>query len=904
MSAFLYRLGRACYRFRGRVLAAWLLLAVVLGAVTLGAVSTGAKFSDNFTIPGSSSQTALEQLNVTFPEASDASASLVVGAPEGTRIDDADAKRAVEQYLKDLDELPFVKGTQSPYNEYVKGLVTEDGSHALIRVRVEGTASTFTDAQRAELSEAAQGITELLPGSRVDVGGDVYAMHLPHLSVTEALGVVVAVVVLVATLGGFLAAVMPLGTAITGVALGVMLTTVGSSVIDVSSTALMLVIMLCLAVGIDYALFIISRHRDQLAHGMDVEESAARAVATSGSAVVFAGATVIIALVGLSIAALPFLTVMGVFTAVGVALEVLLALTLLPAFLGFAGERLRPRRRRTQADTSAVNQPAKRNSAAGWWVRTVTRWPLLTVAIVLVGMGALALPAQDMRLSLPNSGQAAPGEPDRIAYDLITKEFGVGFNGPLVITGSIVESDDPVEILDGMRDDIETIPGVKMVAAAVPNSNADTAMIQVIPTTGPDDPKTATLVEALRERHDDWQQRFGVDTSVTGLTAAQIDVTARLGQALVPFGIFVVGLSLVLLMMAFRSVWVPVKAALGYLLSIGAAFGATTLVFNEGVGAWIINLPEPGPIISFLPIILMGILFGLAMDYEVFLTSRMREEYIHGNTEHWVQDGFIHSAKVVVAAALIMFSVFAFFVPSGIGVIKPIAFSLALGVALDAFVVRMTLGPALMKLMGGRVAWWLPTWLDRLLPSLDVEGEALAHQTRLADWPSTGNEAAIYAENVAGTAGEQVLFHDLTVELGRGETLVVEGEHVARLALMYALSGRVEFSAGEAKVLGRVLPEEASLVRVKAPVLIAESPDFADELTRARGGLVFVPAADELPAVDDAALAAARASDDPDEPTTWVLGIMPGTDPASVAPGTHKTLHLTSHLAEPAGATR
>ena len=894
MSAFLYRLGRACYRLRGRVLATWLAILALFGVLAL---TVGGSYDDAFTIPGSSSQRALETLEVTFPEAADASATIVIGAPAGTRVDSAANRKGIELYLADLEsELDFVKGVQTPFNDYIDGLVSDDGSHALVRVRVEGAVSTFTDAQREELVAAAQELTTSLPGSTVDVGGDVFSIHLPELSVVEGLGVVVALVVLVMVLGGILAAMMPIGTALTGVALGVSLVFIATGIIPVSSTTLLLVLMLCLAVGIDYALFIISRHRDQLATGMDVEESAARAVATAGSAVVFAGLTVIIALVGLSLAGLPFLSVMGIFTAVGVGFEVLLALTLLPAFMGMAGERLRPKSRAAKAG----REPGR---ASRWWVGVVTRWPLVTVLVVVVGMGALAYPALNLQLALPNSGRAVPGEPDRIAFDLTTREFGIGFNGPLVITGSIVESDDPVAILDGIRADVEAIEGVEMVAAAVPNANADTAMIQLIPTTGPDDPATADLVDRLRAEHQHWLDEYGIDTAITGLTAAQIDVSNRLRDALLPFGIFVVGLSLVLLMMAFRSVWVPVKAALGYLLSVGAAFGTVGLVFNQGVGGWLINLPEPGPVISFLPIILMGILFGLAMDYEVFLTSRMREEYVHGNP-NWIEDGFVHSAKVVIGAALIMFSVFIFFVPTGIGVIKPIALGLALGVAFDAFLVRMTLGPAVMKLMGS-AAWWLPAGLARRLPVLDVEGEALAHQTRLAEWPAPGDDAAIHAEGLTAQADGHTLLRDIAVRVERGEVLVVEGEHVSRLALMYGLSGRAVFTAGDAKVLGRVMPQEASVVRTKTPVLLDTTGDFAAELARAAGGIVFVPAADELPDAHDAALRAAlSAPPDPDRPTTWVLGTMPGTDPSVLVPGEYRVLSLPSHLVPAAGATR
>lgn len=917
MSAYLYRLGRACFRYRGRVLAAWLALLVMLG---MAAAAFGGSYDDAFEIPGASSQIALASLKVTFPEAADASASVVIGAPPGDRITNPDVRKAIEAYLEDLDALPYVKGTQSPFTEYIDGLISPDFIHALVRVRVEGTVSTFTDEQRADLTEHAMKLTESLPGSTVNVGGDVFSIHLPELTIVEGLGVVVAIVVLLVTLGSVVGALMPIGAALAGVALGAACVMIAAGIISVSSTTLMLVVMLALAVGIDYALFIISRHRDQLAEGLDVEESVARAVATAGSAVVFAGLTVIIALVGLSIAGLPFLAVMGVFTAVTVAFEVLLALTMLPALLGFAGERLRPKPRVTKAlslkaaasttgapeaaaSTTDAPEPAAARSghggASAWWVRVVTKRPLVTVLVVLVGMGALALPARDIQLALPNSGRAAPGAPDRVTFDLITSQFGIGFNGPLVVTGSIVESDEPMDIIEGVRDDIAAMPGVKLVAAALPNANADTALIQIVPTTGPDDPATADLVERLRARHEEWQQRFAFDTAVTGLTAAQIDVTTRLRDALLPFGIFVVGLSLVLLAMAFRSIWVPIKAGLGYLFSVTAAFGATTLVFNQGWFAQLVNLPEPGPVISFLPIILMGILFGLAMDYEVFLTSRMREEFVHGNTERWVEDGFIHSAKVVIAAALIMFAVFAFFVPSGIGVIKPIAFSLATGVALDAFLIRMTLGPAVMKMMGER-AWWLPPWLDRRMPVLDVEGEALAHQIGLADWPTTDAAAAIHAEGLSAEVGGQRLFADVSLDLPRGGVLVVEGEHVQRLALMYGLSGRLRLTGGEAKVLGRVLPEEASLVRLNTLVLQPTTTGFEHELRRGSGRVVFVDSADELGETAFRALSQALATPaDPaaGNPTTWVIGIMPGTDVGAIVTVPHATLELTSHLA-------
>ncbi len=924
MSAFLYRLARACFHHRLRVVAAWLVLLAAFGTLAL---TVGGAFNDTFTVPGASSSDALQSMEVTFPEVADASASIVIGAPAGEKVTDPAVRAAMDTYLADLGELPFVKGTTSPYQDAIKGLVSDNGSHAIVRVRVQGTASTFTDAQRAQLTQAAQTFTTLVPGSTVNVGGDVFAVNMPHISVVELLGVVVAIIVLVVTLGGLLAAVMPIVSAACGVGLGVSLVVIAAGMMDVNSTTLMLVFMLAMAVGIDYALFIISRHRDQLASGMDVEESAARAVATSGSAVCFAGGTVVIALVGLSIANLPFLTVMGVFAAAGVALEVCLALTLLPALFGLAGEHLRPKKGRallaaagaaegsSASDLGAVvgsSAPDTQQAAvkphlmerlSKGWVGIVTKKPLITILVVVIGMGSLALPARGLEMGLPNSGRSTPGAADRVTFDLITQEFGVGFNGPLIVTGSLVEEDDPTGVLDDVKADIEKLPGVAMVAAATPNPNVDTAMIQVIPTTGPDDPGTFQLVEALRAQHDTWIDRYQFDTAVTGLTAAEIDVTARLNQALLPFGIFVVGLSLILLLLAFRSIWVPIKAALGYLLSIGAAFGLTSLVFNQGVGMELINLPEPGPIISFLPIILMGILFGLSMDYEVFLTSRMREEYVHGNHDTWVQTGFVHSAKVVVAAACIMFSVFAFFVPAGVGVIKPIAFALAVGVAMDAFLVRMTLSPAVMKLMGEH-AWHLPGWLERHLPFLDIEGEALAHQTRFADWPSPDDRSTVYARGLRAVADGQVLFDGVDLTLAPGDVLVVTGDKLPRFALVYGLSGRATFNGGEAKVLGRVLPEEAALVRSSAPVILPSSREVARELRRGAGGLIVVPAADELPDASAIVLretlagaADIQSGGDP-APTAWVLGVASATDPATVAPPGHLVYDLASAKAD------
>jgi len=835
VSIILYRLGRASFRGRWRVVLAWVMVVAAMAGLVR---AYGGWFDDTFEIPGAPSQIALDQLKMTFPQAADLSATMLVVPAPGTTMDSPGVRAAVEASIDRLEEIDYVTSVQTPYNEHLSGVITDDKDAGLVTIRVEGTMSTFTDDQRAELNREGEHLETDLPGSQVHLGGEAYSVEKPGVGPSEVFGIVVALVVLLITLGSLRAAVMPIVSGVAGAGLALMIILVSASRIPINSTTAMLALMLSLAVGMDYSLFIVSRHRDQLRAGLDVEESAAQAVATSGSAVVFAGLTVVIALLGMMVVTIPFLSIMGVFAAVAVAIEVLLALTLLPAMLGIAGDRLRPRPPKPRRIRHSGRNAAR-------WVRLVTRVPLLTVALVTAALLALAMPATHMWLALPNSGHHQPTAQDRITYDLISDYFGPGRNGPLVVTASILEVDDPKAVIEGMRDGIEAVDGVAQVALAAPNPGLDTLMVQVIPTTGPDNPATADLVQRLRERAPTWRDEYGIDAAVTGYTAINIDVSDRLAGALAPFGAIVVGLSFALLLIVFRSVLVPLKAALGYLLSVGAAFGITTLVFNDGWARRAINLAEPTPLISFLPILLMGILFGLAMDYEVFLTSRIREEHVHGNDRDAVQRGFQHSAKVVVAAAVIMFAVFAFFVPMSDGPIKPIAFSLAVGVAIDAFVVRMTLGPALMALLG-RHAWWIPRWLDRRLPVTDIEGESLAHQLRLRDWPIPDDPHLVYAERLAVTDGERTALDGLDLAVAPGDVLVIRGDMASRRALLLGLSGRLYFTGGEAKVLGHVLPEDAPVIRREVAYTTSSSPHFVAHLTRPGTRLLVVDDAHQL----------------------------------------------------------
>lgn len=885
MSSLLYSVGRWAYRARALVVIVWIGLLALLGG---GALLFNQGTDNSFSIPGTESQEALDTLSRTFPQVSGTTAQIVVVAPDGQTVDDSDVKQPIEDTVDTLKDVDGVSGVSSPYSTQVKNLVSDDRSAAIITVQLKGQMTTVTDATKTAVKDAGADLAKQLPdGAKSAVGGQLFSQNLPTLSVIELVGVLIALVVLILTFGSFLAAGMPLLTAILGVAISMCLIFIATLFGSISSTTPMLALMLGLAVGIDYSLFIISRHQAQLKSGVPPEESAARAVATAGSAVLFAGITVIIALAGLAVANIPFLTTMGIAASVGVAVAVLVALTMTPALLGFAGARLTPGRRKAAraakratspsvaegapapaagapagspepADASAPSfaHAAKADIPPGFfrgWVRAVIRFPIVTVVAVIVALGIAALPALQLRLALPDAGSQPEGAPARVAYDLVSDHFGPGYNGPLIVTGSIISSTDPVGLMTKIGDEIADLPGVASVPLATPNATADTGIVQVVPTTGPNDQKTADLVAEIRAKHQHFLDEYGVDLKVTGNTAAQIDVSSRLAGALLPFGILVVGLSLILLTMVFRSIAVPIKAALGYLLSVGAAFGAVTVVFEWGWLADLLHVDKTGPIISFMPIILMGVLFGLAMDYEVFLVSRMREDYVHGgDARRAIQSGFVSSAKVVTAAAIIMISVFAAFVPEGDASIKPIALGLAVGVFVDAFIVRMTLVPAVLQLLGEK-AWWMPRWLDRILPSFDVEGDGLQKELELANWPDGAEDLVAAADGLTVSTRKRRLVGDVSFRLADGEVLVVHGDdRTAAVALLMAVTGRTPIDGGTVKVAGLVLPVRGAAVRSRTAIVrldAAETP--VDDLRHALAGRPQLLALDAVDAVTD-----------------------------------------------------
>lgn len=595
------------------------------------------------------------------------------------------------------------------------GVVSEDGSTAIVNV-------SFEDP-RLELSEEVkQGTIEHfesspIEGVEVDFGTDI-AQGVPEIfGVGEAIGLAFAAVVLIVMLGTLIGAALPIVTAVVGVGVGVTASLAFSGVVDMASVTPVLGVMLGLAVGIDYSLFIVNRHRKQLLNGVPVRESIGLATGTSGTAVVFAGATVIVALLALNVTGVPFLGLMGTVGAVCVGVAVLVAITLAPAILGLVGTRLLSRKART-----TIGQP----HAAGKPVRRMsTLRAVVTVLVSVVALLVVAIPSMSMRLGLPDGSSEPDDFTSYRAFQVIDEQFGEGANGPLLVTATLDDAVSDDDLLATQVEVAQKIADQRDVAAVAPIATSDDNTLlafQVLPEEGPNSASTERLVQGIRALP---ALDGGITLGVAGQAAINIDISEALAGVLPIYLVVVVGLSLLIMIVVFRSLLVPIIATGGFVLSLFATYGLIVAVFQFGWGAEIIGLHSTGPILSFLPVILVGILFGLAMDYQLFLASGMREAYVHGaSARDAVAQGFRAGRSVVIAAALIMVSVFGGFIFSESTIIRSIGFGLAFGVLLDAFVVRMLLMPALMHLLG-RSAWWLPRWLDRILPNVDMEGAAL-----------------------------------------------------------------------------------------------------------------------------------------------------------------------------------
>ena len=717
MSEYLFRLARWAMRRRRLVLALWLLLAV---GMVVAAGASGGKTNDNFTIPGTESQRTADLLKAKLPALSGGQTTVVFATHGGAKVTDAGPRAGIEQAMANLAKIPGVASVGDPFQGQS---VSANQQVALGNMQWTQPPADVPDSALDRVKTAVA--PARAAGVQVEYGGSVYpGWRITPSELPEVVGLIVAFVILVITFGSMVAAGMPILSAVIGVLTTIMAVTALAAVINIASTSTTVALMLGLSCGIDYGLFIIARHRNTMLQGMRPEAAVGLAAGTAGSSVVFAALTVIIALCGLSVVGIPFLTVMGLAAAGAVFLALLISLTLIPALLGFAGRKITDFSRvpfgRAHAERvahEAANEPDKTRGAR--WARFVVRRriPVLTLGVLL--LLTLALPALDMQLGLPGASSNPKSDTSRKAYDLTTAAFGPGFNGPLLV---VADGATTQQAAATVQNGLAQQPGIATVMPAAQVNGV--AVFRAIPTTGPNDPATAGLVHRLRDHRAVIEGTTGTAVLIGGVTASNIDVSQKLSSALPVFLIVVIGLAFLLLTFAFRTIWVPVKSIIGFLLSVAAAFGAQVALFQWGWGEKIFGITK-SETVSFLPIIMIAIIFGLSSDYEVFVVSRIKEDFTkNGDAVRAVERGTGLAARVVTAAALIMFSIFVAFIASPTPTIKVIGFSFATGVFLDAFVVRLTLVPAVMAIAKSGF-WYHPQWFAKYVPDPDIEGERL-----------------------------------------------------------------------------------------------------------------------------------------------------------------------------------
>ncbi|AZG45621.1 MMPL family transporter [Gordonia insulae] len=724
MASFLFRVGRFSFRHKWWVIAVWLLAALTVSGL-VGALSP--KFAKDFSLPGTDSGTATSQVEEYFPDVmkqqSQASTSVLVAADDGLAAHSAQ----IDALVSDLQKLPELTDAATVVNPLTvaraqpalaSSVVGDDGKVGLIQIRQNVEIMDLTVDQKEELTELLA--DHRAGGLQVEATGSLMQV-MEAGGTAELIGFAVAFVVMIVAFGAIVAAFIPLVTGLVGVMLTIMLLTLSAEFLSINETATGIVTMLGIAVSIDYALFIVSRFRTERRRGGSPADAIGRAVGTAGSAVVFAGLTVIIAVAALMVIGIPLITQMGMGAAVAVAVAVLAALTLIPALLGAVGRfAFLPRipwikhaEESDTADTLGVKVG-----------RTVVKRPLpfIIAGLAVLVMAAIPMTKLELGMSLTSDDEAP-------AQSLLQRGFGEGINGPLLVVLHDDDGGDISGVAERTVAHIKTLDDVANTTTltwigngqARPNVGADTALISVTPTSAPSDGATHDLMEEIRA-YTSTAEAAGAQLHVGGQTAIMSDLSAKLDKALIPYLVVVVGLAFLIMIGVFRSIWVPLIGTVGFIFSVLATFGVTVAIFQEGTFGLIDN---PKPILSFLPIFLIGVVFGLAMDYQVFLVTRMREEYIHGmSAKDAIVAGYRHGARVVTSAAIIMISVFAAFMLSPDTTAKMLGFSLAVAILFDAFIIRMLVVPAIIALLGDR-AWGLPKWLDRVVVNFDIEGGAV-----------------------------------------------------------------------------------------------------------------------------------------------------------------------------------
>jgi len=723
----LERLGRGAARHHWVVIGLWVLIAVGLG---VGAGRSDGQTRDVFTIPGTQSQQAFDLLAERFPAANEATAQVVFVAPSGSTLTAPDATKAVMATVANLAKVPGAVGVTDPTTPTFAGDISPDGRIGYATVAfgqpvTELPADTLDKIRQATTPSVQAGLDVQYGGAVVDQFNQPTSAISDH---ADEIGILIAVVILLVSLGSFASMAVPISLALFALACSNLLLKILEAHVTIGSVAPVLGTMISLGVGIDYSLFIVSRHRQNLANGMPVDQAVGRSLATSGSAVLFAAITVCMALSGLALIRIPYVTTLGLSAALYVAVTVAAAMTLLPAMLGLLGHGVNAGRIRKHDERDPSTGLAAR------WARQVASRPVVFCLASLVVLLVVAAPLLKIQLGFTSDSSAPTDTTQRQAFDLLEQGFGPGANGPLLVAIALPDTlagGSPEEAtLAKLAAAIAAEAGVAKATPPIPDSAGNAAIISVTPTTGPTSPDTADLVRTLRSATIPTALVGGAipvdDVSIGGATASFIDLTDLIEARLFPFILGVILGAFVLLMMVFRSLFVPAKAAVMNLLSIAAAYGFVVAVFQWGWGKGLIGLQEAVPIVAFVPVMMFAILFGLSMDYEVFLLSRIREDYQRSGDSHAsVVSGLANTARVITSAALIMISVFLSFVTNPSPTVKMLGLGMAVAVFIDASIVRMMLVPATMEL-AGKWNWWIPSWLDRVLPHISVDAEPVS----------------------------------------------------------------------------------------------------------------------------------------------------------------------------------
>lgn len=716
MAKLLYKLGFWASNHVKTVLFSTIGLFLLVGILV---VTLWFDFDDDMSIPGTSAQNTIELLEDEFPEVGKAGAQIqiVFKAPEGKDLHDEEVQSHISSLVSEVQNLEGIETVYTPdmlqnYNE------NQTIAFAMAMYDVPSKEVTFDQIDELrktlKVTQEEDIQTELYSSET-----ELYPIELNF--VTEIMGIGVAFIILFFTFGSLILAGMPIITAGTGLCIGLLGILLATNFTSISFVCLSLAAMLGLAVGIDYALFIVSRFRQEYAKGYSIQQSIANSNGTAGTAVVFAGITVIIALVGLSVPQIPFLSMMGYTAALTVLLAILVAVVVVPAILMLLGHKITPAvdRKKTMAEkvTDRVKLSGKFMNG---WAKALNKMPIV---FAIVGIGLLcmiAIPFFHMELGLPDDSFYEEGSDQRDSYDLLKEAYGEGYHASLVVVAKAEDNGDVVSKLEMLQSKLMSMDAFDYITNVVPKESGEMAVITLNPKTGPNAQETIDLVHEIRNTDIE-----GMELNVTGTTAMNIDISEKLSDALPVFAALIVGLAFIIFMVVFRSILVPLKAVLGFVLSLGATLGFVTWVIQDGNFYEVFGFATSSPVLNFLPILSVGILFGLAMDYEIFLVSRMREEYTHSNNARKaVMAGIRESGGVVTAAGLIMVAVFGGFMMAPDPMTKVIGLALTFGVIFDAFIVRMMIVPAVMLLMG-KAAWYMPKWLDKILPNIDIEGESI-----------------------------------------------------------------------------------------------------------------------------------------------------------------------------------